>query len=313
MRALYATGKLAVITGIGLPYTETAPLSHFNAWSDWSTGQINVDVAQLPPGWLGTTLAGTPLGLVGPTASTDGSVLVTSSIAGAGLVVGSPSGFNIFSPWGIPQFNLGDAFEKILGVPAKTAAAAEAQSVTNATANAVGAMQGFAQFATDYPPPFSNLSRQLFYIAQMIVGGAGIRGYAAIDFGYDTHSGQNTEAAHPAMLGDMSTALYQFYTYLKGKNRSKNVVIVTMSEFGRTPAANLSLGTDHGAASVAFVLGDTVKGGVYGDYPSLKNFDVNGNLVVKIDFRNMLSDIILAMGGNPTAVLGTTFPRLGFI
>jgi len=90
-------------------------------------------------------------------------------------------------------------------------------------------------------------------------------------------------------------------------------VIVTISDFGRTPHANLSFGTDHGAASVAFVLGDAVKGGVYGSYPSLSNFDANGNLRVQVDFRNMLSDIILAMGGNAKAVLGETYPRLGFI
>ena len=94
---------------------------------------------------------------------------------------------------------------------------------------------------------------------------------------------------------------------------SSNVLIVTISDFGRTPSANLSLGTDHGSASSAFVLGDMVKGGVYGDYPSLKTFDSTGNLAVNVDFRNMLSDVIQALGGNAKAVLGTTYPKLGFI
>jgi uncharacterized protein (DUF1501 family) len=311
MRQLYATERLAVIVGIGLPYTETAPLSHFNGWSDWSTGQINVDAASLPAGWLGATLDGATVGALGPTASMSGGQLVTSTATGEGLVVNSPSDFNLWIPWNLPQFNLGDAFQTIVSVPTTTAASAKAQQVTNATVNAVGAMQGFSQLAGDYPQPSSNLGWQLYYIAQMILGGAGIRGYAAVTGSYDTHSSQND--THPGLVSDLSTALQQFYGYLKKKNRSKNVVIVTISDFGRTPAANLSLGTDHGAASVAFVLGDRVKGGVYGDYPSLKHFDVNGNLTVKIDFRNMLSDIIHAMGGNPSAILGTTFPRIGFI
>jgi uncharacterized protein (DUF1501 family) len=145
----------------------------------------------------------------------------------------------------------------------------------------------------------------------MIMGKSGIRGYTAVSYGYDTHSDQND--SHPALVQDFSTSIQQFYTYLQQKKLSKNVVIVTISDFGRTPHANLSLGTDHGGASVAFVLGDQVKGGVYGTYPSLKTFDTNGNLVVNVDFRNMLSDVIRAMGGNATAVLGKTYPKLGFI
>jgi uncharacterized protein (DUF1501 family) len=86
-----------------------------------------------------------------------------------------------------------------------------------------------------------------------------------------------------------------------------------VSDFGRTPQVNASVGTDHGAASVAFVLGDPVKGGVYGTYPSLSKFDTNNNLLVGVDFRNMISDVLLAMGGNPTTVLGKTWPKLGFI
>jgi len=112
---------------------------------------------------------------------------------------------------------------------------------------------------------------------------------------------------------DVSDSISGFYNYLKAKKLSKNVVIVTISDFGRTAAANLSLGTDHGTASTAFVIGDMVTGGVYGDYPSLTNLDPNNNLVVNVDFRNMLSDIITAMGGNAKTVLGQTFPKLGFI
>ncbi len=112
---------------------------------------------------------------------------------------------------------------------------------------------------------------------------------------------------------NFATSLSQFYTYLHGKGLSGNVTIATISDFGRTPGANLSLGTDHGAASVAFVLGDRVKGGVYGNYPSLTKFDPNGNLAVNVDFRNVLSDLIGAMGGNAKTILGTTYPRLGFI
>lgn len=311
MRQLYGLGKLAVLTGIGLPDAELAPLSHFNAWTDWSTGQINVNETDLPPGWLGTALAPLNYGSLGPTLSTGGSQIVVQSADNPGLVVYNPSSFNISIPSWNSQFYLGDAYQKVLSIPTGNPAAALSQSVSNATMDAVGAMQNFAQLASDYPSPNSGLSYQLQAIAQMILGRSGIRGYVAITGSFDTHSNQNQ--AHPGLVGDLASSLYNFYTYLQQKKLSSNVLIVTISDFGRTPHANLSFGTDHGAASVAFVLGDMVKGGVYGTYPSLSTFDVNGNLAVNVDFRNMLSDVILAMGGNPKAVLGETYPRLGFV
>ena len=311
MRQLYTTGKLAVINGIGLPAAELAPQSHFAGWSDWSTGKINVDGASIPPGWLGAALSTLPSGSLGPTASVAGAELVTASASSQGLVVGRPADFNLNIPYYFPQFQLGQAFQRMLSAGQSNPVAAGARSVTNATLNAVSAMQGFAQLAGDYPTDLSDLGQQLLSITQMIAGKSGIRGYVAVSYGYDTHSGQND--THPGLVGDLSTSLQQFYTYLQQKKLSSNVVIVTISDFGRTPSANLSLGTDHGSASTAFVLGDMVKGGVYGDYPSLKTFDSTGNLAVNVDFRNMLSDVIQALGGNATTVLGKTYPKLGFI
>jgi uncharacterized protein (DUF1501 family) len=311
MRQLYGTGKLAVINGIGLPAAELAPQSHFNGWSDWSTGHVNVSAASIPSGWLSAALSSQPTGPLGATASVAGAELVASSTASEGLVLYSPSSFNLNVPYYIPQFNLGEAFQKMLSVKPTTDAAAGARTVTNATLNAVGAMQSFASLASDYPTQLSDLGRQFHAITQMIMGRSGIRGYVAVSYGYDTHSGQSN--IHPGLVQDLGTSLQQFYTYLQSKKLSQNVVIVTISDFGRTPSANFSLGTDHGSASVAFVLGDRVKGGVYGDYPSLTNFDATGNLAVNVDFRNMLSDIIVSMGGNATTVLGQTYPKLGFI
>ncbi|HTJ64307.1 MAG TPA: DUF1501 domain-containing protein [Alphaproteobacteria bacterium] len=311
MRQLYGTGKLAVIMGIGLPNAELAPLSHFNAWSDWSTGQINVSSGALPPGWLGAAFATGGSGALGPTASMNGGQLVATTKGSQGLVVGRPEDFNLTSPYYVPQFELGSAYQRMLGIKPTNASATVARNVTSATLNAVGAMQGYAQLAQDYPDSNSELASQLRVIAQMIIGGSGVRGYVAVEYGFDTHSGQNND--HPQLLQDVSQSLTQFYAYLKQKKVSKNVLIVTISDFGRTPGANLSLGTDHGAASVAFVIGDMVKGGAYGTYPSLTNFDDNGNLLVHVDFRNLLSDVIQAAGGNPTPILGTTYPKLGFI
>ena len=71
------------------------------------------------------------------------------------------------------------------------------------------------------------------------------------------------------------------------------------SEFGRRVAANASQGTDHGTSGPVFVIGDQVKGGFYGDQPSLKNL-ISGDLAVTTDFRDIygaLADKILQVPG----------------
>jgi uncharacterized protein (DUF1501 family) len=104
-----------------------------------------------------------------------------------------------------------------------------------------------------------------------------------------------------------------FYEFLSSKNAATNVVVMTMTDFGRRPNVNLNFGTDHGGANVAFVFGDKVHGGTYGAYPSLTRFDPNGNLKINYDFRNVLSDLIYAMGGSGKDVLGETYHKIGFI
>ncbi|HLY55724.1 MAG TPA: DUF1501 domain-containing protein, partial [Stellaceae bacterium] len=205
------------------------------------------------------------------------------------------------------------ASAQILAIPGKSASAAYDRSIVLGAQSAVSTVQAIAaaEPVADYPTPANYLDSQLREIARLILGGAGARGYCAVYGSFDTHSAQNQ--SQPQLLADVGTAMQNFYLYLRAHNASSNVVIVTMSDFGRRPGANLDFGTDHGAASVSFVLGDPVAGGVYGTYPDLTQLDVNGNLAVTVDFRNLLSDVIQYMGGNPTPILGETYPKLGFI
>jgi uncharacterized protein (DUF1501 family) len=316
MRALYATGKLAVITGIGLPWAEQAALSHSNARQDWATGYININPDNAPNGWLGATLANGGFGVLGGTASTSGVNELTVVNGLPGLVSGNnPAGFKLYIPSNAPDATqMGIALGAVDAIPTTTPVAAASLALTGATLSAQSYMETYGGLATDYPAVSSYLGSQLKAVAQMILGNSGIRGFATYaDGSYDTHGAQNQ--AQPQQLGSLSTAIQQFYTYLVGKGASSNVVVATISDFGRTPHVNDNDGTDHGAASVAFVLGDPVKGGVYGTYPSLSSFNPNGNLTVNVDFRNMLSDIIHAMGGNPATVLNlpAAYPKLGFI
>jgi uncharacterized protein (DUF1501 family) len=317
MRSLYAGGHLAVITGIGLPLAENFGTSHANAYSDWMTGQINAGAASsTPPGWLAAALSGQSFGPLGPTASTMNYQQIIVGNNTPGLVVGTTLGAFKVSP---PNYSTTSAMttKLIAELSASSTSSAELaqEKATTAALAQMGTLQTIStgEPLADYPVVQSYLDSQLKTIAQLILGGSGVRGYVASQYGYDTHQNQNAGNLHENLLSTLSYSLNSFYTYLQSKSASSNVLMVTLSDFGRKPNANATLGTDHGAASVAFVLGDMVKGGTYGNYPSLTTFNPQGNLTVAIDFRNMLSDIIVAMGGNATTVLGTTYPSLGFL
>ena len=73
--------------------------------------------------------------------------------------------------------------------------------------------------------------------------------------------------------------------------RADDVAIMVFSEFGRRVQENASGGTDHGTAGPMFIMGEKVKGGFYGEHPSLTDLD-NGNLKVTTDFRRVYATMI---------------------
>ncbi|GIT13594.1 MAG: hypothetical protein CM1200mP35_04140 [Chloroflexota bacterium] len=83
-----------------------------------------------------------------------------------------------------------------------------------------------------------------------------------------------------------------FYDDLKEHNASDNVVLLVFSEFGRRVHDNGS-GTDHGSGGVTFVIGDSVKGGLYGEYPSLEEKKLlEGDLHFNNDFRSLYTSLL---------------------
>ena len=67
---------------------------------------------------------------------------------------------------------------------------------------------------------------------------------------------------------------------------------MAFSEFGRRVPENVNLGTDHGTANLMFVAGDAVKGGHYGEVPSLTKLDAGDNLIYTTDFRRVYASMI---------------------
>ncbi len=143
-------------------------------------------------------------------------------------------------------------------------------------------------------------------IAQLIKADVGLQ-VAFVDVnGWDTH--QNQGDRMPPLLRALAQALTAFHTDL-GK-RMEDVVLITMSEFGRTARENGNAGTDHGHANLMFVSGGSVKGGqIFGKWPGLDRDRLNEDrdLVLTTDFRDVLAEVLVGHLGctNPNAI----FPK----
>jgi uncharacterized protein (DUF1501 family) len=142
----------------------------------------------------------------------------------------------------------------------------------------------------NYPKgSFGNSMKQ---IAQLMKANLGVEAAFADIGGWDTH--QNQGAVNGQLAGrltDFSQGIAAFWQDLG--DGAENVVLVTMSEFGRTAHQNGTGGTDHGHANVMFVLGGNVKGGqIYGRWPGLGPEQLNEgrDLVVTTDFRQVLGE-----------------------
>jgi uncharacterized protein (DUF1501 family) len=118
--------------------------------------------------------------------------------------------------------------------------------------------------------------------------------------GWDTHANQGNSRGQLAnLLQQFSSGIAALYQDLG--QRMDDVVILTMSEFGRTVRENGNRGTDHGHANAMFVMGNSVRGGkVYGRWPGLKNDQLyeERDLALTTDFRDVFGEIAIRHLGN---------------
>ena len=148
--------------------------------------------------------------------------------------------------------------------------------------------------------PRGRLGSSLQQIAQLIKADVGLEVAFADLNGWDHHV--NEPALLTNSLREFGGALAAFAQDLG--SRMADVLVVTMSEFGRTARENGNRGTDHGHGNVMFALGGNVKGGkVYGDWPGLgaEQLYQGRDLAVTTDFRSVLSEAVAVQLGNPRA------------
>jgi uncharacterized protein (DUF1501 family) len=162
--------------------------------------------------------------------------------------------------------------------------------------------------AKDAHYPETEFGQSMRQIAQLMKSGLGVEVAFSETGGWDTHQSQgNAQGPMADLMRDFADTIAAFWRDLG--DSAENVVLVTMSEFGRTVAENGSGGTDHGHGSVMFVLGAPIKGGkIYGRWMGLEPEALNDgrDLPVTTDYRTVLAELLSGKTG--AAGLAATFP-----
>ncbi len=153
---------------------------------------------------------------------------------------------------------------------------------------------------TKYPPdngadyPKSAVGQRLQQIGVMIKANIGVEVLFLDCGGWDNHVNEGGAQGQLAnLLKDLGQSLMSFHQDMG--DRMADIVVVTMSEFGRTAKENGNRGTDHGHANCMFVMGADVLGGrVYGKWPGLNDHQLNEgrDLALTTDFRSVVGEIL---------------------
>jgi len=182
----------------------------------------------------------------------------------------------------------------------------DAQKGADILSTAVGKYHSTVEY------PKTQIAANLKGIAQVKFADLGTRVFYTSHGSFDTHASQL--ATHALLWREVSEAVSAFFADLREHNQSDDVVMLLWTEFSRRVKDN-GAGTDHGAGGVAFVIGDPVKGGMYGEYPSLKADDLTiGNMKYNNDFRSTYSTVIEDwMGLEARPIVNGNFEKFSFV
>lgn len=323
LHAAFDKGQVAVVTGVGYPNPNR---SHFSSMDVWQLG--DTDYKTQREGWLSrffdadghlknASLPGIALG--------DQLPLAMSGVKSKAAVIGNGGdyGFGVNAPdknLQMAAFNAMYAPQKAAANKVGTAASSSDEFIRNVGNDVYSSTEEIKTALKSYDdragqkaeyPRGNPLATRLQTIAKLIAGGLETRVYYAGVGGFDTHAGQ--VKGHGNLMTGVGDALAAFLKDMELQGRANDVIVMTFSEFGRRVKENGSQGTDHGAASVLFVAGGGVKGGVYGDYPSLTDLD-DGDLKMTTDFRGVYSAILdKGLGAPSSRILGGNYAPLKFL
>ena len=316
LKDMYDDGKVAIIHGIGF---ENSPRSHFRAMDIWHTCEPEVVGTE---GWVAKVVRdldpqgenvlkcvnfgqGLPraLALRGvPITSVSNleSYGVMSSVPGMSGEEERARLLDRFARMYAPAIGTGATMDYLgqTGRDALMGADIIKAAPENYTSTIAYADNGIAKYLRDVARVHTaNLGTQIFYTAHGP---------------FDTHF--NQPPMHARLWTEVSGAISDFFDDLREHDAADNLIMMIFTEFGRRVRDN-GTGTDHGAGGGAFIIGDQVKGGMYGNYPSLKPEDLNqGDLDPSYDFRGFYSSVVDQwLGLDPVPIVGGKFEQIQFV
>ena len=314
LKEMYDEGKVAVIQGVGYPNPSR---SHFRSMDIWHTCEADKVSTE---GWLGrairemdpraeNVLTGVNFGRGLPRALVAPGVPVASvgNLETYGLLTGMEEekkrseALEIFSRMYAPAIGVGPVTDYIW------------ETGRSALKGADILKEAPARYSSTVEYGSDPLSQGVKGIAQVHFAELGTRILYTTGTGFDTHA--NQAGIHDRLLGEVSRAVADFYRDLREHGGGEEVLVFLYTEFGRRVRDNGG-GTDHGTGGICWVIGDHVRGGLYGEYPSLKAGDLedDGDLQHNTDFRSVYATILerwLQMDSK--AIVGGAFEEMDFL
>ena len=312
LKGLYDQGAMAIVQGVGYPNPSR---SHFKSMEIWHTADPEGRVVRY--GWIGRYFDSKCPVCEQPTVGVNvgpSMPLAMQAATGMGVSLENPEAFQWMAAFdGIGAKEEQELF-RLLNAPALNEpgtidflrhTAMNAYVSSDQVRGAVRAYKGGIEY------PNTGFAGSLRLIAQMIAGKLSTKVYYAHMTGFDTHAAQR--GTHENLLEQLAGGVTAFYRDLEAQGNAGRVLILVFSEFGRRVLENGSGGTDHGTAAPMFVFGKGLRGGLYGQQPSLTDL-TDGDLKHATDFRSVYATVLDRwLGADPQKILGHNFERVGFI
>ena len=301
---LWTNRSLAVVHASGSP---DSTRSHFDAQDYMETATPGVKSTR--DGWLNRYLqvartADTPLTAIAVARQMPRSLQGTAPA----LAISSVGQFGVRGGMGT-QERFEEAYQRATDRILKETASDAFDAIR--TLSAAGGARAYRP-ASGAIYPRSPFGQALQEIARLAKADVGLEIAFAESPQWDHHINEGGATGQIAnRLGDFADGLAALATDLG--DRMADTVILTMSEFGRTIAENGSRGTDHGHGNAMLVIGGNVRGGIYGDWPGLREDDRHDGRDLKIttDFRDVFGEVVMRHLGADEEAAAKVFPQFG--
>jgi uncharacterized protein (DUF1501 family) len=312
LKDLYDQGQVAIINGVGYPNPNR---SHFRSMDIWHTCEPDKVGTE---GWLGRVIRDLdPRGENVLTGVNFGRGL-PRAMALTGVPVASVAVLESYGVLtGITGEERNEALEVFARMYSPTIGSGAVMDYLGQTG--LDALKG-ADILKSAPGKYhssieygeSSIGKNLQGIAKVLLAELGTRVFYTQHSGYDTHA--NEGPVHPKLWSDLSRGINDFYADLREHAAPEKVLMFVFSEFGRRVKDNGS-GTDHGSGGLALAIGDKVRGGMYSEYPSLKEEELlEGDLHYNMDFRGVYGTMVERwLGLDAVPVVGGHFEQLEFV